>query len=109
MAEAAAELRVSRRWLQEYIKRIPCCYMLAGHRKLFDEIGLETIRAAMRREAEEKCRTNSLPPRRAGRHIGAFADRNSESPLTELLNELNVGKPRKYSPNGARKQSARLS
>jgi hypothetical protein len=108
MTEAASELRVSRRWLQAYLKKIPCSYMVAGHRKLFDEVAMEAIREAMRQDAKAKCPSNlSLPILRA-RQTGAFADRSSESPLTEALRLANAGKRPKSSRVGATKQNARL-
>jgi hypothetical protein len=48
MVEAAAELRVSRRWLQDFLPTIPSRHLQAGRKKLFDEEAMETIREAMR-------------------------------------------------------------
>jgi len=53
MNEAAAALRMSRRWLQDFIKTIPPCYLQAGRKKLFDSRAMTTIRAAMRRKASK--------------------------------------------------------
>ena len=70
MDEAAAELRVSRRWLQEYIKRVPCCYIMAGHRKLFDEDALEAIRNGnAQRRAKEASIATAYSPCNQGRGI----------------------------------------
>ena len=68
MDDAAAALGVSRRWLQAFLQTIPPCHLAAGHKKLFDEAAMATIRAAMRedaerREADRKCRSSSSPQR----------------------------------------------
>jgi hypothetical protein len=57
MNEAARWLRISRRRLQELIKRYPFYYMNRT-RKLFGEGDLEALRASMRREGEG-CRSSS--------------------------------------------------
>lgn len=46
--EAAAELRVSRRWLQDFLKKHPVPILRAGHKKLFDDAAMRAIRALMR-------------------------------------------------------------
>ena len=106
MDEAAAELSVSRRWLQAFLNKIPPCHMAAGHRKLFDEAAMATIRAAMRqdaaqREAKRKCRSSSSRPRRVARNTGASAEPNSASILIEALRQSRSGRPRDSSRSGA--------
>ena len=64
MDEAANELRISRRALQELIKRHPFYYQ-NGCRKLFEETDIANLRLAMRGEAQtdrqriEECRSSS--------------------------------------------------
>ena len=65
MDEAAAWLRISRRALQDLVKRHPF-YFTNGNRKLFGEGDLIALREAMRREGE-KCRSSlsrHVPARR---------------------------------------------
>ena len=97
MDEAAAALGVSRRWLQAFLAKIPTCHMAAGHRKLFDEAALATIRLRMRqdaadREAKRNCRSNSSPRKRAGRSIIASGEPNAGSTLTEALRLATSGR-----------------
>jgi hypothetical protein len=47
MVEAAA-LVVSPRWLQDFLKTIPPCWLQCGRKKLFDDAALHAIREAMR-------------------------------------------------------------
>jgi hypothetical protein len=85
--QAAAALNVSARWLSDYLKTIEPCWFKAGHRILFDEAAIATIKESMR------CRTNSYRQTpRAGRHISAFAGRSSGSTLTEALRLASGGK-----------------
>lgn len=98
MNAAAASLGVSRRWLQDFLGTIPPCHLQAGHRKLFDDAALATIREAMRREAQ-KCRTALSPQKRGGRRITASGGPNSTSELTELRKLLTAGKRKSSSPN----------
>ena len=83
MDDAAVALGVSRRWLQGFLKGLPPCHLQAGHKKLFDEAALATIREAMRREAQ-KCHTRLPPQSRGGRRSTAYGERNSGATLTEM-------------------------
>jgi hypothetical protein len=47
MDETANELRVSRRWLQDFLKSAPPCWLEAGRKKLFDERAIAEIRRAI--------------------------------------------------------------
>lgn len=53
MDEAAAELRICRRMLQDLVARHPH-YHANGRRKLFTETEIAALRTAMRQEAEEQ-------------------------------------------------------
>ena len=86
MEEAAETLRISRRALQEIIKRHPF-YVPNGRRKLFTEADLAAIVAGLRREVDE-CRSNSSRPASAKRRIGRSVEPTSASAWTraqELL------------------------
>lgn len=86
MDEAAEVLRVSRRSLQEIIKRHPF-YVPNGNRKLFTEADLMAILAGLRREVEQ-CRSSSSLPAMAKRRTGRSEEHTLESAWTrarELL------------------------
>ena len=87
MNETAAELGVSRRWVQDFLRNVDPCWLECGRRKLFDEAAMTAIREAMR-----ACRTNSLPRRLDVGRIGVFAGQKTGSTLTELLRRLSVEK-----------------
>ena len=61
MVEASADLGVSRRWLQDFLKANDIPYLRAGHKKLFDAAAMHALKEAMR------CPTNSSPRRPAAR------------------------------------------
>jgi hypothetical protein len=82
MNEAAAALRVSRRWLQDFLQTIPPCWLAAGNRKLFDEKAMERIRNAMRREAAYSAPVRVKKP--VVRYTGPIAGSASKE-LAELL------------------------
>ncbi len=71
MDEAAAELHISRRALQDLIKTHPH-YALNGHKKLFSETDIRALWEAMR------CPSNSSRPSRAKRQTGTSAARTSD-------------------------------
>ena len=77
MAEAAALLRISKRALQELIKRHPF-YYANGTRKLFQESDIEALRSAMRAKVDNKglgassCLSNSY-------HLGPVKHRTIRS------------------------------
>lgn len=89
MQEAAGELRVSRRKLQEIVKRHPHYYP-NGHKKLFTEDDLEAIVAGLRREAAQE-RERSLIPSRV--KSAKPPVKTAPSALTELQQRL--AKPRR--------------
>jgi hypothetical protein len=66
MNEAAAALKVSRRWLQDFLQTIPPCWLAAGNRKLFDAHAMTKIKEAMR------CPSSSVNPVRAARKITRY-------------------------------------
>jgi len=106
MKEAAHSLGVSPRWLQEYVKTIPCCYLQMGRKKLFDRAALAAIETAMRRTALE-CHSRSSRLNRGARRSTAFVDASSESELTEALKLASKGTRYGSYPNGARKLGVR--
>jgi hypothetical protein len=69
LAEAAAELRKSKRWLQEWLSKHPVdetgtpFYVPMGRSKTFDEADISRIRAFMREE--ERRRLSSIGVARA--------------------------------------------
>jgi hypothetical protein len=96
MVEAAAALRVSRRWLQTFIQTIPPCWLAAGNRKLFDEIALTQIREAMR------CRASSSSPKPVGRPVTRYEGPISGSASSALRERLAKGLP----PSNRRSKAA---
>jgi hypothetical protein len=82
MNEAAAALRMSRRWLQDFIRTMPPCWLAAGHRKLFDEKAMERICEATRREAAYSAPVRAKKP--VVRYTGPIAGSASKE-LAELL------------------------
>ena len=91
MDEAAEALRVSRRWLQGFLKEIDPCWLQAGSRKLFDQEALAAIKEAMRQKARDT-RPSLFAARRGARPTGAFGARNTGSTLTAALAMANAGK-----------------
>jgi Helix-turn-helix domain len=99
MQETAAEFRVSRRWLQDFIARNPIPYLQAGRKKLFDEVALNAIREAMRRPVDP------FPRTRAVRHTSMSPRWNTGSSLAEALRLLDEKTPRSSSRSGARRRN----
>ena len=89
MDEAAAWLRISRRALQDLVKRHPF-YFTNGNRKLFGEGDLIALREAMRREGE-KCRSSSSRHVPARRRTTMSGGRTSADLWTELHGLLKGG------------------
>jgi len=93
MEEAATLLRISRRNLQEVIKRFPYFYP-NGSRKLFTETDIANLRAALRNEAEQERQRNkeclSKSSRRAPGKAptSPFGGRTSGSMWTEVQSRL---------------------
>jgi hypothetical protein len=83
MDEAARELRVSRRWLQDFLHAHPeVRYLRKGRRKLFDELALDAIREAMRRPIE--------PP--LGKRGARVAAKRPSADLAEALRLASAGR-----------------
>jgi hypothetical protein len=105
LAEAAAELRKSRRWLQDWLRDHPVdasgipFYAPLGRAKTFDDTDLARIRAATREE--ERCRLSSLTRGQAKRRTIQGAERTAESTLTALRALLTSGKRTTSSKDGA--------
>ena len=92
MDEAAGVLRISRRSLQDLVKRHHFYYP-NGRRKLFTESDITALREAMRREAEEqrernKCPSNSFRRVPGKPLIGRSGARTSGPMWTELQRRL---------------------
>ena len=94
MAEAARELRKSRRWLQDWLRDHPVdaagipFYAPLGRTKTFSVSDLERIRATAREE--ERCRLNSSRPGKAKRRTTP-----SGAPTSEVYVERTAGTPNK--------------
>jgi hypothetical protein len=92
MNEVTNRMRVSRRWLQGFVKANPF-YRTAGRKKLFSESDISRLMDAL------PCPCDSSRPATANRRTGPSAVRISERPLIELR-ELLAGKsPRASSQN----------
>jgi hypothetical protein len=87
MNEAAAELGVSRRWFQDFLRTAPPCWLVAGRKKLFDEIAIVTLKEAMR------CRPR--PSHRSVRGTPRHSRQSPQSILAEAL-RLAAEKPPPY-------------
>ena len=88
MNEAAQELGVSRRWLQDFLPTIPPCWLQAGRKKLFDEKAMDAIREAMRVKPVAPLRRAAWPARR----LGSSAAPSAESQLIEALRLATAGR-----------------
>src|SRR5262249_15093889 len=78
MDEAAKELRISRRWLQDFIKRYPY-YRTVGRKKLFNSEDISRLIGAL------PCPGSSSRPAKAKRRSGTSAANTSASDLTTAL------------------------
>ena len=87
MEEAAAALRVSKRWLHDFLREIPPVVLLCARKRLFDEPAMLAIRDAMKQRASQSYEPRS--PRRAQRRA-----KTSEKPAwvkaLEHLEELKL-------------------
>src|SRR6516164_5101236 len=81
--EAAAVLRVSRRWLNEWLGKNPDCYIPAGRKKRLDHADVERIKARLREG--NRCRSRSGHLARGIRRTGRSVERISDSTLTAAL------------------------
>jgi hypothetical protein len=90
MAEVADRMRVSRRWLQGFIKAHPF-YRTAGRKKLFSDSDIRRLMDAL------PCPCDSSLRVKASRRTGQSAGRISESPLIELRGLLNGSSPPVFS------------
>src|SRR5258708_40026478 len=77
MVEVADKMRVSRRWLQGFVKANPF-YRTAGRKKLFSDSDIRRLMDAL------PCPCDSPRPATASRQTGRSAERISEQPLIEL-------------------------
>lgn len=99
--EAAAELRKTPRWLQDWLRTNPvdCVgtpyFTKIGRDKLFSQSDISRIAGAFREQT--RCRLSSFRPRRAARRIGAFAGHISDASVTEALALARSGSRRKSS------------
>ena len=98
MDEAADALNVSRRWLQDFIQKIPPCWLAAGNRKLFDEHSIYAIKEDMR------CRSNYSPPAKGRKPPIRYAEPISGSTSNALAERL-----RKRPRNGSLPKSRQTS
>jgi hypothetical protein len=97
--EVAARFRVSRRKLQEHIRRFPY-FRLFGRRKLFTETDIVRLYEAL------PCHSNSNRRVRVRRHTTASEAPTSESLLTEALALVNERSPTGSVAAGSTKSSA---
>ncbi|MCL8385808.1 helix-turn-helix domain-containing protein [Xanthobacter aminoxidans] len=98
MEEAAAELRISRRALQDLVKDHPH-YAQNGHRKLFSESDIRALWEAMR------CHSSSSRPSRAKRRTGTSAEPTSDNTLRRLRERLSKPLPESSSRPARRKSN----
>lgn len=98
MDEAAAELRMSRRWLQSFIQQNPF-YRIAGNKKLFDQEHIDQLWKAL------PCPSDSKRPAKAARRSIVSVGHSSESELIELRNLLKNERRRPSSNAGETKSS----
>jgi excisionase family DNA binding protein len=85
MDEAAKKLRVSRRWLQDFIQDHPY-YRMAGRKKLFSEEDITRLQGAL------PCPGSSSRPEKARRRIGTSAGSTSDSLWTRARELLTNGR-----------------
>ena len=102
MNDAARALGVSRRALQEIIKRHPF-YMLNGRAKLFDEQDRQDIKDALRGEARELWASKSAAAK--GRATGSSAAPSAAATWKKLRGRLT--RPRRSHPHPARSRDPR--
>jgi hypothetical protein len=99
MDEAAKELRVSRRWFQDFIQDYPY-YRKVGRKKLFTAEDVARLIGAL-----PPCPGSSSRPSKAKRRIGTSAANTSES-LWTTARELLKNEPRDASSRrGASRQN----
>src|SRR5262245_13788079 len=97
MTEAAEQLRASRRWLQEFIKKNPF-YRLRGNRKVFTPSDITRLQDAL------PCPSTCRPPGARKHRITKSAEATLASAWTRAQEQLRNEKPRSASPP-ARRQS----
>jgi excisionase family DNA binding protein len=90
MAEAAAAVGASRRWLQDFLRTHHMPYLRVGNRKMFDELALSALKEEMRHRDEE----GPNPPYR--RPVLFPESRRAKSELERAL-ALAQAKPRSRS------------
>ena len=89
MPEVAAQFRVSRRWLQDFIKIYPF-YRIAGRLKVFSPTDIQRLYEALPRPPSSSSRTFIPSMIRSG-------VRTSESEWTDLLKLVSKGKRKRLS------------
>lgn len=98
MVEAAKEMRASRRWLQEYIKKNPY-YRLRGNRKVFTAEDIIKLQEAL------PCPSTSMPPVPRKQRPTKSAEPTAASWWTEAQKLLKNEKPRKSSDSGKKRSN----
>jgi len=96
MDEAAVEMRVSRRWLQDFIQDHPY-YRLVGRKKLFEPEHINRLIGAM------PCPGSSSRPAKAKRCSGTSGANTSESDWTTARELLTSERPSASSRHGENK------
>src|SRR5688572_243071 len=98
MDEVAAELRVSRRWLQDFVQEFPY-YRHAGRKKLFTAEDVARLIEAM------PCPGNSSRRAKARPHSGTSGASTSASLLTEVRALARGERPPRSSAHGSGRPS----
>jgi hypothetical protein len=93
MEEAASKLRISRRYLQGFLKNYPY-YHSAGRKKLFTLEDINRLVEAM------SCRGSSSRPAKAKRRTGTSEGSTLELLLTEVRALARSGRPPRSSSAG---------
>src|SRR6185437_1369475 len=103
--EVAAELRVKKRWLADFLRANPCdgygepFFRLAGRVKLFTETDIARIYKAL------PCPSSSCRPVSAKRRTGRVAAPTSDNTLTEALRLASEHSHPRLSANGNAKSN----
>src|SRR5262245_11061337 len=98
--EVAAELRVKKRWLADFLRANPSdeygerFFRVAGRVKLFTETDIARIYKAL------PCPSSSFRPGKARRRIGRAAVRTSDNTLIEALRLASEHSPARSSSDG---------
>src|SRR5262245_50424359 len=79
--QVAEQLHKSRRWLQDFLRDHPDCYLRIGRTPQFEDAHIARLIARI----DQSCRSSSSRRVKANRPIGRYAAPTSESELTEAL------------------------